>query len=202
MCNYVVSFQMRLQLFANHLSQENVDNFNLLKGRSMDHSVDTGDYQNKIETLLGVFQTRFNKFKAEEYNVALFSNPFTFPDDKIGALEKNLQLKVIDLKCNTVLKGRYAELSAIPSAADMISFWQLLPVTEFGYLCSFAQRFICRFGSTYRYEQTFCAMKLIKKRNRTSLTDTNLGGLMLLTATNLQPKVAKLSSSLQPQKSH
>ena len=30
--------------------------------------------------------------------MTLFSNPFTFPD-KIGTLEQNLQLKVIDLKC-------------------------------------------------------------------------------------------------------
>ena len=91
--------------------------------------------------------------------MALMSNPFTFPD-KIEALETNLQLEVIDLKCKTVLKFRFAELSAIPSAADRISFWQLLPVTEFGYLRSFAQPFICRFGSTYRCEQTFSAMKL------------------------------------------
>ena len=113
----------------------------------MEHSVDTGDYQNKIETLLGAFQTRLNQFKADEDNVEFFSNPFTLPDNKIGALEKNLQLEVIDLKCNVVLKGGFAELSAIPSAADMISFWQLLPVTEFWYLHSFAQRFICRFDS-------------------------------------------------------
>ena len=63
--NYVASFQMRLQLFSHHLSQGYLDNFDLLKGRSMEHSVDTGDYQNNIETLLGVFQTRFNQFKAE-----------------------------------------------------------------------------------------------------------------------------------------
>ena len=150
---------MRLQLFANQLSQGNVDNFDHLKGRSMEHSVYTGDHQNKIEALLGVFQTRFNQFKAEEDYVALLSNPSTFSDDKIGALETNLQLEVIDLKCNNIPIGRFTELSAIPSAADRISFWQLLPVTEFAYVRSFAQRFICRFGSTYRCEQTFSAME-------------------------------------------
>ena len=43
-CNYVASFQMHLQLFANQLSQGNLDNFDHLKGRSMEHSVYTGDY--------------------------------------------------------------------------------------------------------------------------------------------------------------
>ena len=55
----------------------------------MEHSVDTGGCENKIKALLGVFQTTFNQFKADEDNVELFSNPFTLPDDKIGAPEKN-----------------------------------------------------------------------------------------------------------------
>ena len=162
MCNSVASFEMRLQLFATQLSQGNLDNFDHLKGRSIENSVDTLLYQNKIEALLRIFQTRFNQFKAEEDNVALFSNPFTFPNDKIGVLQKDLQLELIDLKCNIVLKGRFAELPPVPCAADIISFWKLLPTTEFGNLRSFAQRYMSRFGSTYRCEQTFSAMKLIK----------------------------------------
>ena len=52
MCNYVTFFQMVLKLLANQLSQGNLDNFDHLKSRSMQHSVDTGDYQNKIEAYL------------------------------------------------------------------------------------------------------------------------------------------------------
>jgi len=111
-------------------------------------------------------------------------------------------LEIIDLKCNSVLKSKFAELPVLPSADDMIAFWRILPANEFEHLRSFAQRYICRFGSTYRCEQSFSAMKLIKNKNRARLTDSNLNVLMILATTNLQPDIDKLASNLQSHKSH
>lgn len=94
------------------------------------------------------------------------------------------------------------ELPPIPTATDMISFWRVLPRSEFNQLRIFAQKLIYRFGSKYRCEQTFSAMKLIKNRNRASLTDKNLNGLMVLATTELQPDIDSLVANKQLQKSH
>ena len=130
---------------------------------------------------MNAFQSRFSEFADQADNIALFTNPFIFPEEKINCLEESFQLEIIDLKCNSVLKSRFAELPVIPTADDMISFWRLLPESEFEHLRSFAQRYICRFGCTYRCEQSFSAMKLIKSKNSSRLTDSNLNGLMIQT---------------------
>ena len=204
LCNDVASFKMKLQLFVDQLSQRKFENFPHLKERlaANANGFDKDIYKSKVAELLNSFQSRFSEFANQADNIALFTNPFIFPEEKINCLEENLQLEIIDLKCNTVLKSRFAELPVIPTADDMISFWRLLPESEFGHLRSFAQRYVCRFGSTYRCEQSFSAMKLIKSKNRSRLTDPNLNGLMILATTNLQPDIDKLADNIQPQKSH
>ena len=101
----------------------------------------------------------------------VFSSPLTFPQDNLTTLDQSIQLEVLDLQNNSNLKGRFDELPPLPNASDMISFWSMLPPSQFVHLRAFAQRYICRFGSTYRCEQTFSAMTKIKNRNRASLTD-------------------------------
>ena len=91
------------------------------------------------------------------------------------------------------------ELPSIPSSCEMISFWKMLPVTEYQNLRLFAQRYISRFGSTYRCEQAFSAMKLIKSRNRALLTDQHLNSLMTVAVTELKPDIDKLVKSVQKQ---
>lgn len=202
LCNEVSSFQMKLTLFVTQLTQKKLDNFPYLKERERENEIDIDSYKSKVEAVRLTFESRFSQFTAEANNVALFTNPFVFPDDKINTFEENLQLEIIDLKCNSVLKGRFAELPVVPSASDMISFWRLLPENDFEHLRSFAQRFVCRFGSTYRCEQSFSSMKLIKNKNRARLTDSNLNGLMILATTNLNPDIDKLASNIQLHKQH
>ena len=117
-----------------------------MKERETENELDADKCKSKVDALLGAFESRFSQFAAEMNNIALFTNPFVVPDDKINMFEENLQLEIIDLKCNSVLKGRLAELPVVPSANDMISFWRLLPANEFEHLRSFAERHICRFG--------------------------------------------------------
>ena len=152
--------------------------------------------------LLETFQSKFAEFHSEQDNVLLFSNPFTFPEARISSLDVGQQLEVIDVRCDTVLKGRFYEMPAVPSAMDMISFWRLISPDRCPNLHTFALQYICRFGSTYRCEQTFSAMKLIKNRNRSCLTDHHLCDLLTLATSNLQPDIEKLVGSLQAQKSH
>ena len=77
--------------------------------------METDRYTSNIEILLDVFETRFSEFAAEENNVALFTNPFTFPEENIASLNVNIQLELIDLKNNSVLKGRFNETPPVPT---------------------------------------------------------------------------------------
>jgi len=115
-------------------------------------------------------------------------------------VHSNLQLEVINLKCNSVVKARFMELAVCLVTEDVCSFCNLLPDVDYASLRSFAQRMIIRFGSTYRCEQSFSSLKLLENRNRSRLTNVQLSNLMVLVTTLLQPDINKLASALQLQK--
>ena len=202
MCNDVNSFEKKLGLFVGQIAQKKLDNFPHLKQRQVLNVLDTDRYARKIEVLQEAFRSRFGGLECERRSVLLFTNPFVFPETNIDSLPDEIQLEVIDLQNDSYLKGRFMELPSIPSSCEMISFWQMLPVTEYQNLRLFAQRYISRFGSTYRCEQAFSAMKLIKSRNRALLTDQHLNSLMTVAVTELKPDIDKLVKSVQKQVSH
>ena len=104
--------------------------------------LDTDRYARKIEVLQEAFRSRFGGLECERRSVLLFTNPFVFPETDIDSLPDEIQLEVIDLQNDSYLKGRFMELPSIPSSCEMISFWQMLPVTEYQNLRLFAQRYI------------------------------------------------------------
>mgnify|MGYP003396362830 CR=1 FL=1 len=182
------------------MAQKKLDNFKHLKQRQSENVIDGDKYAAKIEKLLDAFEARFTDFTAEENNISLFTNPFAFSDEQLSLLDCQLQLELVDLKCNSALKGHFANLPAVPLADDLIKFWKMLPKAKFTCLRSFSQRFICRFASTYRCEQVFSAMQLIKNKNRSRLLDCNLNSLLILASTALKPDTEKLASSHQAHK--
>ena len=118
--------------------------------------------------------TRFSDFSSEAMNVTLFSNPFAVTVEQIDLLAPELQLEVIDLQQNSVLKALFTTMQNTRTVAEVCSFWRALPVAHFSKLRSFAQRMISRFASTYRCEQSFSTMKIIKSKDRSRLRDSNL----------------------------
>lgn len=194
LCDNVAAFKMKLQLFIRQLETGTLSNFPTLQSRSAECVLNLELYKEKVQSLLDSFKTRFSEFDAEQDNVILFTNPFSFPLDKICMLEPNLQQEVIDVKCNSVIRSKFLEIPASPTLNDMTQFWQMLPADKFQHLRSFAQRYVCRFGSTYRCEQSFSAMKLIKNKQRSRLTDDHLAALMTLAVTGLNPDIDRLSS--------
>ena len=70
---------------------------------------------------------------------------------------------------------------------------------NFPELRTFAQSIICRFGTTYRCEQAYSAMKLIKSKTRLRLSDSNLRNTLVLSVRNLTTRIEKLAKSKQPQ---
>ena len=125
MCDDISAFKMKLHLFIRQLTEGTLEAFPTLKTLVVEKKFDLLQYKVKVESLLDIFQWRFQELTTEEDNVALFINLFVFPDAKICQLQQNLQQEVIDLKCNSALRCKFLELPASPSADHMISFWRL-----------------------------------------------------------------------------
>jgi len=59
---------------------------------------------------------------------------------------------------------KFNELSSFPSASEMIGFWRSLSREHFPNMRMFAQSYACLSGTTYRREQSFSFMKMIKSK--------------------------------------
>lgn len=202
--NDINAFKMKLKLFVSQLENDDLSHFPHLKEQSecAPDNDNLTKYTEKIKLLQESFESRFHDFAKEECCILAFTNPFSLSEQNIMKLPSKIQMELIDLKTNSSLKAKFHELSSVPSASDMINYWRSLPCENFPELRKFAQSFICRFGTTYRCEQTFSAMKLVKSKTRSRLTDANLKNTLLLSVTHINPNIEKLAKSKQPQKSH
>ena len=194
---HVAAFKVKLRLFIGQLTQKRLDNFTYLKSRKDESNIDCDKYASQIEILLEAFVSRFSDFSSDAMNVTLFSNPFAVTVEQIDLLAPELQLEVIDLQQNSVLKALFTTMQNTRTVAEVCSFWRALPVAHFSKLRSFAQRMISRFGSTYRCEQSFSTMKIIKSKDRSRLRDSNLKNLLTLATTKVEPEITKLASRKQ-----
>ena len=96
----------------------------------------------------------------------------------------------MDLKTNSFFLNKFLETRS--SASDEISFWKLLPDSQFPNLKKFGNKCICRFGTTYKCEQNFSTLNVIKNKCRNQLMDEHLSNLLRLGSSNLQPEIKKL----------
>ncbi|EZA55352.1 General transcription factor II-I repeat domain-containing protein [Ooceraea biroi] len=153
---------MKLKLFTSQLKSGDLSQFPHLKEQNecAEDNSNFTKYIEKIRLLQESFEIRFRDFSKEDCIVA-FINSFSLSEQKIIKMP-NIQTELIDLKTNLLLNMKFNELSSVPNASDVINFWRSLPCEHFPELRKFSQRYICRFGTTYRCEQAFSAMKMIK----------------------------------------
>jgi len=97
---------------------------------------------------------------------------------------------------------KFDDLSSLASASEMIALWRSLPCEHFTKMRKFAQSHACLFGTTYKSEQSFSFMKLIKNNLRSRRSDSSLKNCLLLSVTNLTPNITGLVKAKQSQKSH
>ena len=141
-------------------------------------------------------------FSKEEDRILAFSNTFSLTEHNILKIPSQIQMEILDLQANWVLKLKFNELPSFPSATETINFWRSLPCEHFPELRKFAQSYACRFGTTYRCEQSFSSMKMIKNKMRSRLSNSNLKNCLVLLTTNLTPNITDLVKGKQSQKSH
>ncbi len=78
----------------------------------------------KIKLLQDSFETCFRDFAKEEDCMSAFINPFLLSEQQIMKIPTNMQLELINLKTNSLLKMKFDELPSSLNASDIINFWQ------------------------------------------------------------------------------
>ncbi|XP_055993685.1 general transcription factor II-I repeat domain-containing protein 2-like [Sorex fumeus] len=146
------AFLTKLALWEAHLARNNLAHFPTLKSVSRSES-DSLNYIPRLADLKAEFQRRLGDFQRYEAELSLFSAPFSATVERV---QEALQMEVIDLQCNTVLKAKFEQVG-IPE------FYR--------HLCGSYPRYrqhcaniLSMFGSTYICEQLFSIMKLSKTK--------------------------------------
>uniref|UniRef100_A0A8I3VW15 General transcription factor II-I repeat domain-containing protein 2B n=1 Tax=Callithrix jacchus TaxID=9483 RepID=A0A8I3VW15_CALJA len=152
MYDLIRAFLAKLCLWETHLARNNLAHFPTLKSVSRNES-DGLNYIPQIAELKAEFQNRLSDFKLYESELTLFSSPFSM---KIDSVREELQMEVIDLQCNTVLKAKYDKVG-IPEFYKYL--WGSYP--KYKHHCA---KILSMFGSTHVCEQLFSIMKLSKTK--------------------------------------
>lgn len=152
MYDLIRAFVAKLCLWETHLARNNLAHFPTLKSVSRNES-DGLNYIPRISELKGEFQKRLSDFKLYESELTLFSSPFA---TKIDSVQEDLQMEVIDLQCNTVLRAKYDKVG-VPEFYKYL--WSSYPRYR-----SHCAKILSMFGSTYICEQLFSIMKLSKAK--------------------------------------
>ncbi|KII69829.1 hypothetical protein RF11_13055 [Thelohanellus kitauei] len=97
LCDEVYAFRMKLRLFIRQLTDGILYAFPTVKARLREKAFNVLQHEIKLESLLEAFESRFYEFEKDKDIVALFTNPFLFPESKTYHLHEFLQLEVIEL---------------------------------------------------------------------------------------------------------
>lgn len=180
MYDNVKSFKVKLRLWMKQVGEGNLVHFPTLNSLQKVEPKCLKEYRDLLSNLLQQFDVRFEDFKILEPQFQLFSTPFAVEVDNVA---EELQMELVELQCDTILKQKYVELG-IPE------FYTFLPRDRFPRLHSATARILAMFGSTYVCEQFFSSMKINKSVLRSRLTDEHLQAtLRLLFSNKLKPNI-------------
>jgi len=149
-------------------------------------------YAKICEDLCESFAKRFHDRSNREKHLSFFQRPITVNVEEIK--DAVLQLELLDLKSNEVMKDIYQELS-------ILQFYSRLEEEAYPVLLKNARFWITQFGSTYRCEQGFSVMKLNKSKVRSQLTDGHLDAVMRISTTPLKANFPSLVQNKRLQRS-
>nr|KAF6360164.1 hypothetical protein mMyoMyo1_011117 [Myotis myotis] len=134
-------------------------------------------YSKSLDDLHAEFCRRFSDVEKIDQSLQLVAcslsqNPETAPEE--------VQLKLIDLQSDFVLKEKFSSL-------ELRDFYASLNEATFPNIRRMAQKILVLFGSTYICEQTFSVVNINKAPHRSSLTDEHLRSILRIATTKLTP---------------
>ena len=172
----ITAFRKKLSLFEAQLEGGNFSHFQCFQEfctENVDHV--NLEFQRKIiQDLHKHLSERLSDLDKIENDILLFENPIGC---NLDSMPTELQLELIDLQANALLKEKHRE-------GKRIELYRCLPDDEFSKLKKFASGMASVFVTTYVCEQTFSKMKYVKSIHRTRLTDEHLKAILMVGCSN------------------
>ena len=138
--------------------------------------------QDAIFYLKQQFQERISDLHAHSLKIRLLENSF---NSVIEDLPIDLQMEIIDLQSNDILKDKFKE-------GNLIEFYKCLPFEQYSYLKKFACEFISAFVTTYLCKKTFFKDEMHKILLQITLSDEHLNSLLIIKTTHFEPQLDRI----------
>ena len=204
----IESFQDKLTLFSMQLAVNNLTQFSHLRKMVAEVDPNRNLYKEQnfginIDEVAKEFEDRFSECRSKKSLFQFVIDPFSFDVNKLSEFISindlgTAQLALIELKNDT-----YLSRSPDVNRADCFFMWKVIcSFHAYNVLCRVARRIFSMFGSTYRCESAFSAMKGIKTKDRNRITDVHLQHCVRAATTNYEPNFIKLVTDIQCQGSH
>ncbi|XP_066461121.1 general transcription factor II-I repeat domain-containing protein 2B-like [Eleutherodactylus coqui] len=226
----IKTFERKLQVFERDLESGQLKYFPSLK-RHLDNSTTFADNSaihrqiyKDFSSIVGAakvnFNNRFSQFRKLETTLYFLTSPdkAKFEDLDFSCLQSldlgNLEMELLEFQENSIWKNKFSDLrqqleeiegmtndSTPSSENEILKVWNSLPNT-FKSMKALGIAILTLFGSSYACEQLFSALNYIKSDTRNRLTDDLSAACVALKLTKYEPRLDKLSASIQQQKSH
>ena len=171
----IKAFKYKLLLWEKQLQEENLSHFDCCKSLLQKlPDLNFSEYSHQINSLRIEFERRFLDFSTCENQFQIFTSPFSVD---VETVDKNLQLELIEMQCDSVLKQKFTEVG-VPK------FYNYLSINQFPNILLLAKRVLAMFGSTYLCEQLFSILKNNKTPERSRLTDQHVQSILKIATTN------------------
>lgn len=191
MMGFVDGFKRKLRLFKSALTKNELFHFPSCEKLSREEDVLFDKYTEHIELLISEFDRRFQDFEKLRPEMELFNNPMKCTVESQPA---QLQLELCELQCDPSLNN---------TEATGVEFWRLLSQERYPLLRIWALKLCSIFGSTYICEVAFSAMKLIKSKTRSRMTDSVLSHALRVATSEMEVDFKSiLQNFAKPQCSH
>ncbi|KAK4881591.1 hypothetical protein RN001_004910 [Aquatica leii] len=162
----VTSFTTKLKLFSQQFQSKQLTHFPILQEREKYlKSSDFKKYEAIVNNLYKEFIKAFDDFKKIAKDLSL--------------------LELINLQSNQILKNQFTEKT-------VIEFYASLNPEMFKNMLDNAQKYLAFFGSTYICEAAFSLMKNAKSKTRSRITDENLGAILRIATSDLNPNFEEI----------
>ncbi|KAG9485345.1 hypothetical protein GDO78_008432 [Eleutherodactylus coqui] len=226
----IKTFERKLQVFERDLESGQLKYFPSLN-RHLDNSTTFADNSashreiyKEFSSIVGAakvnLNNRFSQFRKLETTLYFLTSPdkAKCEDLDLSSLQSldlgNLEMELLEFQENSIWKNKFSDLrqqleeiegmtndSTLSSENEILQVWNSLPNT-FKSMKALGIAILTLFGSSYACEQLFSALNYIKSDTRSRLTDDLSAACVALKLTKYEPRLDKLSASIQQQKSH
>jgi hypothetical protein len=201
----VEAFTRKLALFSAHISTGNFTHFRQLE--KMVEDVDASRvifteqrFGEMIDRLMDDFETRFREYRLMKSVLQFTTDPFSFAPDALSDIVSPDELAASELALLELHSDM--QLTCI-NRMDCVNMWKCISrFAAYNVLSNVAKRVLSMFGTTYRCECAFSAMKGIKSKERNRLSDAHLVHCVRAATTGYVPSFKNLVRDKQCHPSH